>query len=72
MQPSLTTINYPGKDLGEIAARNLIDQLNNKTTLQIASRIIIRRPYHSPILFKKRSLECIDHYMIVRNRIKEG
>ncbi|HEV8271969.1 MAG TPA: LacI family DNA-binding transcriptional regulator [Chitinophagaceae bacterium] len=53
VQPRLTTINYPGKDLGEIAARNLIDQLNNKTTLQIANRIIIR----SDLIIRQSSLK---------------
>jgi LacI family transcriptional regulator len=53
VQPRLTTINYPGKDLGEIAARNLIDQLNNKTTSQIANRIIIR----SELIIRQSSLK---------------
>ena len=55
VKPRLTTINYPGKDLGEIAARNLIDQLNNKTTLQIANRIIIR----SDLIIRQSSLKKI-------------
>jgi len=55
VQPRLTTINYPGKDLGEIAARNLIDQLNNKNTLQIANRIIIR----SDLIIRQSSLKKI-------------
>ena len=53
VQPRLTTINYPGKDLGEIAARNLIDQLTNKNTLQIANRIIIR----SDLIIRQSSLK---------------
>jgi len=55
MHPRLTTINYPGRDLGEIAARNLIDQLNNKTTSQIANRIIIR----SELIIRQSSLKKI-------------
>jgi LacI family transcriptional regulator len=31
VEPTLTTINYPGEDMGEIAARNLINQLNGLT-----------------------------------------
>ena len=55
VQPRLTTINYPGKDLGEIAARNLIDQLNNKNLVQIANRIIIR----SDLIIRQSSLKKI-------------
>jgi LacI family transcriptional regulator len=55
VQPRLTTINYPGKDLGEIAARNLIDQLNNKTLLQITNRIIVR----SELIIRQSSLKKI-------------
>ncbi len=55
VQPRLTTINYPGKDLGEIAARNLIDQLNNKNPVQIANRIIIR----SDLIIRQSSLKKI-------------
>jgi LacI family transcriptional regulator len=53
VQPRLTTINYPGKDLGEIAARNLIDQLNNKNILQITNRIIVR----SELIIRQSSLK---------------
>jgi LacI family transcriptional regulator len=55
VQPRLTTINYPGKDLGEIAARNLIDQLNNKNLLQITNRIIVR----SELIIRQSSLKKI-------------
>ncbi len=55
VQPRLTTINYPGKDLGEIAARNLIDQLNNKNPVRIANRIIIR----SDLIIRQSSLKKI-------------
>ena len=55
VKPSLTTINYPGKDLGEIAARNLIDQLNNKNILQITNRIIVR----SELIIRQSSLKKI-------------
>lgn len=40
--PQLTTIDYPGKELGEIVARNLIEQLNGGNTLQKTNKIIIR------------------------------
>ncbi len=42
VHPQLTTIDYPGKQLGEIAARNLIEQLNGAEVLQRTNTIIIR------------------------------
>ena len=47
--PALTTINYPGKEIGEIAARNLINHLKgvNKTspnkTITVNSELIVRK-----------------------------
>ncbi len=32
IEPNLSTISYPGNDMGEIAARTLIDRLENKQT----------------------------------------
>ncbi len=46
--PKLTTINYPGIQMGEIAARNLLDQLQGTAgthaagTVVIASELIVR------------------------------
>jgi len=57
VQPRLTTINYPGKELGEIAARNLIELLNGKNTLSITNRIIIR----SDLIIRQSSLKK-DHF----------
>jgi LacI family transcriptional regulator len=48
VEPQLTTINYPGKDMGEITARNLINHLSGlgniaKTkTINIKSELIVR------------------------------
>lgn len=42
IQPSLTTINYPGKDVGEIAARNLINHLKGSGTLSQTNTIIVK------------------------------
>jgi LacI family transcriptional regulator len=48
VEPSLTTINYPGRDIGEIAAKNLINHLkglNNihqTNTITVRSELIIR------------------------------
>ncbi|RYZ18912.1 MAG: LacI family transcriptional regulator, partial [Sphingobacteriales bacterium] len=42
IEPSLTTINYPGKDVGEIAARNLIQHLRGSGTLNQTNTIIVK------------------------------
>jgi LacI family transcriptional regulator len=48
IEPSLTTINYPGKDVGEIAAKNLINHLkglnniNQTNTITVRSELVIR------------------------------
>jgi LacI family transcriptional regulator len=42
IEPNLTTINYPGYEMGEVAARNLINHLNGKATIQSTNTIILR------------------------------
>jgi LacI family transcriptional regulator len=48
MEPTLTTINYPGHDIGEIAARNLINHLkglnniNRTNTITVRSELVVR------------------------------
>lgn len=42
VEPNLTTINYPGYEMGEAAARNLINHLNGKATIQSTNTIILR------------------------------
>lgn len=56
VEPRLTTINYPGKDLGEIVARNLIDQLKGSDILQKTNTIIIR----SDLIIRQSSLKKTD------------
>lgn len=41
IQPSLTTINYPGAEIGEIVAQNLIQHLQGKSNLSLTNTIII-------------------------------
>lgn len=41
IEPNLSSINYPGYQMGEVAAQNLIDHLNGGATLQITNRIIL-------------------------------
>lgn len=40
--PQLTTINYPGQQMGEIAAQRLINELNGSATAMVESQIIMR------------------------------
>ena len=42
IEPNLTTINYPGYEMGEVAARNLINHLNGKATIRSTNTIILR------------------------------
>ena len=49
IEPELTTINYPGMDMGEIAARNLINHLRGNSdithikTIVVQAELIIRK-----------------------------
>lgn len=42
VEPNLTTINYPGYEMGETAARNLINHLKGKAFIQSTNTIILR------------------------------
>lgn len=42
IQPTLTTINYPGEDMGEITARNLINHLKGVSNLHQTNTIIVK------------------------------
>ena len=42
IEPTLTTINYPGKEMGEIAARNLINHLKGISDMHQTNTIIVR------------------------------
>jgi LacI family transcriptional regulator len=52
IEPALTTINYPGIDVGEIAARNLINHLNGISDIHQTNTIIVR----SELIVRKSSL----------------
>jgi LacI family transcriptional regulator len=60
IEPALTTINYPGKDMGEIAARNLIHHLKGTVNIQNTNTIII----NSDLIIRKSSLKR-DHENII-------
>jgi len=42
VEPNLTTINYPGYEMGQVAARNLIAHLNGGSTVNSTNTIILR------------------------------
>ncbi|MGN6532251.1 MAG: LacI family DNA-binding transcriptional regulator [Ginsengibacter sp.] len=53
IEPALSTINYPGIDVGEVAARNLINHLKGIGNIQNTNTIIIR----SNLIIRKYSLK---------------
>ncbi len=53
IEPTLTTINYPGKDMGEIVARNLINHLKGISNLQHTNTIIVS----SDLIVRRSSLK---------------
>lgn len=53
IEPQLTTIDYPGKDVGEIAARNLINHLRGVSNLKQTNTIIV----NSSLVVRKSSLK---------------
>jgi LacI family transcriptional regulator len=42
IEPNLTTVNYPGYEMGQIAARSLIDHLNGASSIHSTNTIILR------------------------------
>jgi LacI family transcriptional regulator len=52
IQPKLTTISYPGEEMGEQAARSLLDQLTGNTSARSTDTIIIR----SELIIRESSL----------------
>lgn len=52
IEPNLTTVDYPGFELGETAARTMIDHLDGKANVYTANTIIIR----SSLLIRNSSL----------------
>jgi len=55
IEPALTTINYPGIDVGEIAARNLINHLKGVSNIHQTNTIVVR----SDLIIRKSSLKII-------------
>ncbi len=52
IEPSLTTINYPGEDMGEIAARHLINHLKGISNLGETNTIVV----HSNLIVRDSSV----------------
>ncbi|WP_443936791.1 LacI family DNA-binding transcriptional regulator [Pedobacter sp. MW01-1-1] len=53
IEPTLTTINYPGKQMGEVAARSLISHLKGEGDIQNINTIVI----NSELIVRKSSLK---------------
>ncbi len=53
VEPKLTTIDYPGFNMGEVAARNLINHLNGNGDIKLTSSIVIK----SELLVRGSSLK---------------
>lgn len=53
IEPNLTTINYPGYEMGEVAARNLINHLNGTLTISTTKTTILR----SDLVIRNSSLK---------------
>ena len=45
IEPNLTTINYPGYEMGEVAANNLINHLNGTSSIETTNTIILRSEF---------------------------
>ena len=53
VEPKLTTINYPGMDMGEVAATHLIAQLQGGTGISTTSSIVLK----SELIIRQSSLK---------------
>ena len=53
IEPNLTTINYSGNEIGEVAARHLINHLDGISPIYSTNRIILR----SELITRESSLK---------------
>lgn len=53
VEPNLTTINYPGYEMGQLAARSLIDHLNGTANIHSTNTILLR----SELIVRDSSVE---------------
>jgi LacI family transcriptional regulator len=56
IEPALTTINYPGKEMGEVAARSLVNHLKGIGSLRQIDRIVI----NADLIVRASSLKKVD------------
>jgi len=54
VEPNLSTIHYPGYEMGEATARNLINHLNGKSSLHTTDTIMLR----SELIVRDSSRKC--------------
>lgn len=52
VEPALTTINYPGEEIGKIAATQLLNYLNGNDSLELPQKLIA----HSGLIVRESSL----------------
>lgn len=45
IEPNLSTINYPGYEMGEVAANNLLSHLNGTSNIETTNTIILRSEF---------------------------
>lgn len=57
IEPKLTTVHYPGIDMGEIAARNLINHLKGISNIKHTQTIVVR----SELIIRESSLKKQKH-----------
>jgi len=57
IEPNLTTINYPGYQMGEVAAQHLIHLLNGTSNIQTTNTIILRSEFIIRESSKKRKMK---------------
>ena len=53
IEPNLTTIHYPGEEMGEIAAQSMINHLNGLMNIQTTNTIVL----HSELVIRASSLK---------------
>jgi DNA-binding LacI/PurR family transcriptional regulator len=53
VEPGLTTIHYPGQEMGEMAAKNLIHHLNGSENIDVTHTIVLR----SQLVIRQSSLK---------------
>ena len=72
IEPNLTTINYPGYQMGEVAAQHLIHHLNGTSNIQTTNTIILRSEFIIRESSKKRKLNSVfsDEKMEIKNKIR--